>query len=98
MRREHRYFVYILSNLSGMLYIGVTSRLRERILEHRAGKGSLYTAKYYCYRLVYVEEYQYVNEAIEQEKRLKKWGRRKKEWLIRTLNPEWKDMFDVIEE
>jgi len=54
------------------------------------GKPESYAGKYYCYNLVFYEEYKYVNVAIEREKEIKKWRREKKEALIYSINPEWK--------
>ena len=50
-----RGYVYILGNNTGTLYVGVTSRLGSRILEHKRGEGSEFTAKYGCHRLLYYE-------------------------------------------
>ena len=73
------------------LYIGVTSNLEQRIIEHYLNKGnqSTFTGKYHCYYLVYYETFQYINLAIEREKELKKWSRIKKVNLIRTINPKF---------
>jgi len=56
------------------------------------GKPESYAGKYYCYNLVFYEEYKYVNVAIEREKEIKKWRREKKEALIYSINPEWKTL------
>lgn len=86
-------FVYILSNTSrSTLYIGVTSFLDERILDHKYGVGSKFTAKYNLTTLLYYEEYPNINEAIEREKQLKNWHRNWKINLIKQTNPELKDL------
>jgi putative endonuclease len=46
--------------------------------------------------LVYYERYSDINQAIEREKQLKKWRREKKDWLIKTLNPEFKDLYEDV--
>ena len=90
--RKYQFFVYITTNPNKTnLYIGMTNNLGRRLQEHfeNRGNSSSYTGRYYCYNLIYFEEYQYVNDAIAREKQLKKWSRKKKEWLINQQNPEW---------
>ncbi len=85
--REHHYWVYILSNRSHVLYIGMTNNLRARVTQHRQQKPGAHTAKYQINRLVYCEHYQYVNNAIAREKELKHWTRAQKIALIESTNP-----------
>ena len=81
-------FVYILTNESKTtLYIGITNNLTRRLQEHVQGNGGVFTAKYKVHFLIYYEEFTDINFAIEREKQLKKWGRNKKDKLIRTMNP-----------
>jgi len=81
-------YVYILTNKNKTtLYIGVTNDLSRRIQEHLDSKGGVFTAKYKVHFLIYYEEFTDINLAIEREKQLKKWGRSKKDRLIRTMNP-----------
>ena len=87
--------VYILTNYSHtVLYIGVTSDLYSRIIEH---KEKLYpnsfTAKYNCCKLVYYEQFITIEEAIGKEKQLKNWKRAWKINLINSENPNWEDLF-----
>ena len=87
------YYVYILSNQNDtVLYIGVTNNIERRIQEHKSGSIPGFTQKYNCIKLVYYETYSDINQAIEREKKLKKWRREKKDWLISTTNPELKDL------
>ncbi len=65
--REYQFWVYILSNRSHTLYIGVTNNLRRRVLEHRKQTSRTFTARYKITRLVYFESYQYINSAIARE-------------------------------
>ena len=68
---RHLYFSYILTNPERtVLYIGVTNNLEARLAEHyfNRGKPKTFTGKYYCYNLIYYEEFQYVNAAIAREK------------------------------
>lgn len=88
------YWVYILaSQKRGTLYIGVTSRLAERIGEHRAGTVPGFTKQYRVTRLVHLEEFGEVDEAIAREKAMKKWRRAWKIELIERGNPDWRDLF-----
>ncbi|PLX27987.1 hypothetical protein C0583_02005 [Candidatus Parcubacteria bacterium] len=97
MRREYKFYVYIIASSSGTLYIGFTNSLIRRIIEHREGKIEGFSKKYSCKKLVYYEIFKYVNEALEREKELKDWNRQKKEKIIKELNPHWKDLYhDLI--
>ena len=91
--KEHRYFVYIMtsSSLSAM-YIGVTNDIGRRVFEHRNGTGSEFARNYKISRLVYVEEFEQIEEAIAREKQLKGWKRIRKNELVRAANPDWKDL------
>ncbi|QQS18442.1 GIY-YIG nuclease family protein [Candidatus Saccharibacteria bacterium] len=87
------YYVYIMTNPSRTtLYIGVTNNLVRRIWEHQAKQLDGFTKKYNCVCLVYYEEVANALVAIEREKQLKGWSRRKKEELIDTLNPSREDL------
>ena len=88
------YFVYILSNRSRTLYVGVTNDLVRRTTEHRAKEIPGFTAKYNLTDLVYFEETSSVEEAITREKQIKGWLRSKKIALIESLNPAWEDLGD----
>ena len=81
---------------SGTLYIGMTNDLIRRVSEHKEGKTEGFTKKYTCSKLVYYESTRYVYNAIEREKELKDWNRKKKEELIRTINPTWRDLYGDI--
>ncbi len=95
--REHNYYVYILSNKFGsVLYVGMTNNLVRRVDEHRLGVIEGFTKKYSVKRLVYFEHSNYVLGAIEREKQLKRWSRKKKEWLIDRMNPDRLDLFDQL--
>ena len=90
------YYVYIMGSMSGTLYIGVTNNLERRVLEHKSKLNDGFTKKYRCTRLLYFEHFDFIDEAIKREKQLKKWGREKKEWLIRGANPEWIDLSHFV--
>ena len=85
--------VYILANRPhGTLYIGVTSNLAGRIEAHRSGAVKGFTERYGVHTLVYFEVHEDMYEAIQREKRLKKWNRAWKIRLIEEMNPGWKDL------
>ena len=90
-------WVYIMSNRKdGVLYIGVTSDLSRRIIQHREGKGSAFCRRYGLTRLVYAEEHDSIGDAIAREKAMKAWTRAWKIELIEGANPEWDDLFGVV--
>ncbi len=81
-------FVYIMTNrYRTTFYIGVTSNLSERMLEHQLGKGSKFTKKYNLKDLVYFETFTDINQAIAREKQLKNWRHDWKINLIKEQNP-----------
>lgn len=96
MRREYNYYIYIMSSESGTLYIGFTNSLIRRASEHKNEIIEGFTKKYHCHKLIYYEYFSNVYEAIAREKQLKNWGRKKKELLIKKLNPTWKDLFNDL--
>ncbi len=90
---ERLFHVYIMTNPTHtVLYTGVTGNIRRRIFEHQQLDGSSFSTKYNCIKLVYVEEAFTADAAITREKQIKKYGRRKKSILIKSLNPEWRDL------
>jgi putative endonuclease len=88
----NQYFIYIATNNSGTLYIGVTNDLNRRMHEHKSGNGSEFTSKYNVDILIYFEETSSVEDAILREKQLKGWRRSKKISLINAFNPQWNDL------
>ena len=97
MRKEHRYFVYILaSKRNGTLYVGVTSDLASRIGQHRDQVMEGFTKRYGVHMLVWFEEFSDIYDAILREKRIKKWRRAWKLELIEKLNPDWNDLLPQI--
>ncbi|EKE18497.1 MAG: hypothetical protein ACD_9C00313G0005 [uncultured bacterium] len=91
-----QYCVYILTNKSGTLYIGVTGNLAKRIWEHKNKVVEGFTEKYNIDKLIYYEQTENVMSALEREKQLKKWSRQKKINLINTLNPNWEDLYNNL--
>ena len=95
---HQNYFVYMLTNAdrNTVLYIGITNNLERRTGEHSLGWGSAFARKYNVHKLVYFEAYADPRSAIEREKQLKRWSRAKKEALIATRNPEWRNLLDEM--
>jgi putative endonuclease len=89
---ENQYYVYIMTNRSGTLYIGVTNDLIRRVHEHRMKLVDGFTRTYHLTQLVYYEAGPDIREAIAREKVLKGWSRAKKHALIKTMNPQWNDL------
>ena len=93
-----QYCVYILTNThKTVLYTGVTNDLVRRVYEHKnhLDKGS-FTAQYNIDKLVYYEVTSDIEAAIEREKQIKGWNRRRKNKLIESKNPNWVDLYDSI--
>jgi putative endonuclease len=91
------YWVYILPSApGGTLYVGVTNDLVRRTYEHREGLAKGFTKKYGVKRLVYFEEYDAPDTAIQREKNIKHWPREWKIDLIVKTNPDWRDLYDDI--
>jgi putative endonuclease len=86
------FFVYILCNKSRMLYVGVTSNLTARLWQHRERLVPGWPERYGVFRLVYYENTGDVIAAIEREKQIEGWVRRKKVALVSSANPQWKDL------
>ena len=86
------YHVYNMSNVSKMLYTGVTGDLDMRILQHKAKTTDGFTKRYNIHRLIYFEAFGDIRDAIAREKEIKGWLRAKKVALIESVNPEWKDL------
>ena len=94
-----RFAICILTNRPrGVLYVGVTSWLEERIRQHREGDIPGFTRRYNLERLVYFEYLDSAAAAIAREKRLKRWRRDWKVALIEELNPTWRDLWPDIAE
>jgi putative endonuclease len=85
--------MFISNHKRGTLYIGVTSKLKRRIFEHREGLTPSFASKYGCNQLVWYEEHQQIGTAIQREKSLKRWYRQWKIELIEKMNPDWRDLY-----
>ena len=97
--RNHDYRVYILTNKHRTsLYIGITNDMVRRLFQHRNGAVEGFTNGYHLNRLVWLEHFRNVNDAIECEKKLKGWRRSRKTTLIEQTNPRWLDLSDDWEQ
>ena len=92
-----RGYTYIMTDgPSGTLYVGLTSNIAARVLQHRSGTGSDFCKRYDLTRLVHVEVFDAMMEAIAREKALKAWQRGWKLNLIGRSNPDWIDLFPTL--
>ena len=93
MPTQENYYVYFLTNWNNkVMYVGVTNNLERRIYEHKHKLIKGFTEKYNVNKLVYFEQTHDINAALEREKQIKKWRREKKDNLVFSINPEWKDL------
>ena len=97
MPLDRYYYVYILTNWNNkVLYTGVTSDLIKRVYQHKNKLAEGFTKKYNLNKLVYFEATNDVTSAIAREKQIKGWLRTKKNELVESINPEWRDLSDDI--
>src|SRR5947209_4976065 len=92
MPRE--YYVYIMTNRSGTLYTGMTNSLLTRVNQHKNAPAKTFAGRYKTDRLAYFESTDDVRVAIQREKEIKGWTRKKKFALIASMNPRWLDLSD----
>ena len=92
------YYVYILANVTGtVVYTGVTNDVVRRVYEHKHNLDpNSFTAKYSVHKLVYFEETSSRYAAISREKQIKSWNRKRKNALVESLNPKWRDLYDSL--
>ena len=93
--RGNRYYVYIMTNQDNtVLYTGVTNDLQRRVIEHKTGKGGVFSKKYKLLKLVYYETGNDITVAITREKQIKDGSRQNKIELINSINPKWEDLYE----
>ena len=91
------YYVYILTNKTdSVMYTGVTNDLRRRLYEHKSELVDGFTKRYNLHKLVYFEEYSTATDAISREKQIKRWVRAKKNQLVESINPTYRDLGDDL--
>jgi len=88
------YYVYVMTNRSKTLYVGVTNNIARRVYEHKHMLCAGFTRRYLTDRLVYYEATNDVEGAIQREKQIKGWVRRRKIALIESVNSTWRDLSD----
>ncbi len=102
MKKNYNFWVYIMTNpKKTVLYTGMTNNLPRRVQEHYESwerRDDNFTAKYFCYHLIWFEYHQYVNNAIAREKEIKSWVRAKKIALINKTNPNWEFLENRIKD
>ena len=86
------YYIYIMASQSGTLYIGMTNNIKKRVHQHKNHLIPGFTEKYNVDQLLHVETTSDPTSAINREKQLKRWSRKKKIALIESLNSDWKDL------
>jgi putative endonuclease len=95
--RTNLFYVYLLaSRKQGTLYLGVTKDLVRRVYQHKGKLLPGFTSRYDVRRLVWFEVYDDPTNAIEREKKIKKWRRSWKVELIEKDNPDWKDLYEQV--
>ena len=92
MTTSRSYYVYIMSNVSKTLYIGVTNNLERMVFQHRMKETDGFAKQYNTTMLIFMEEFPDPTSAMAREKQLKNWNRAKKLWLVERQNPEWRDL------
>ena len=92
MKKSHVYFMSNKNNT--VIYVGVTSDLVKRVYQHKTKAFKGFTSEYNCDKLVYFEAFNDVNQAIAREKQIKAGSRKRKEQLIKSINPNWDDLSD----
>ncbi|HEY1992786.1 MAG TPA: GIY-YIG nuclease family protein [Edaphobacter sp.] len=88
-------YTYIMGSQTGTLYIGVTSDINIRVQQHKNGTFEGFSKEHNCTRLLYYESHESILESIAREKQIKGWRREKKLNLIRTHNPDFKDLAET---
>ncbi|MBQ7127965.1 MAG: GIY-YIG nuclease family protein [Alphaproteobacteria bacterium] len=97
--KDYNFWVYILfDERAKATYIGVTNDLQRRMYEHKMGRVDGFTKDKNIHKLGYFECYKYIDKAVAREKQLKKWKRAWKYRLIETMNPNWIDLADSLEQ
>ena len=89
---EKQYYVYILTNKSNTLYTGITNDLYRRLYEHKNKLTPGFTKKYNIDKLIYYEVFDDPESAIQREKEIKSWTRKKKLELIKKINPNFEEL------
>jgi len=92
MAFNQQYYIYIMTNRSKTLYVGITRDIIKRVFQHKSKLVPGFTKKYNISKLVYYDVTSDINSALKREKQIKGWLRSKKIALIESLNPDWNDL------
>jgi|GEM_PF-1105824 len=84
MKRHDKYYVYILECSDGTFYTGYTRDLVQRIALHNKGNGAKYLKGRKPLKIVYLKEYRYYKNALNEERRIKALPRKQKEKLVKS--------------
>lgn len=96
---EKQYYVYIMTNrYNTVLYTGMTVDLKQRILAHKEELVAGFTKKYKIKKLIYYEIAEDLDSSLFREKQIKNYSRDKKISLVNSLNPQWVDLYDKIQD
>lgn len=94
-REQQGGWIYIMADrFRGTMYVGSTADLASRVSQYREGRGSKFCAEYGLTRLVWMELMPTMQEAMDQEKRVKRWRREWKFALIEKTNSDWRDLYE----
>lgn len=78
------YYLYILQCSDKSLYTGITTNVKRRFEEHKAGKGGHYTSAHRVVKIVYTEEHKDRSSASKREVEIKMWTRKRKLEFIKN--------------
>ena len=92
------WYVYVLVSKTGTIYTGVTNDVERRLWKHKTGSAKGFARRYGVNRLVYVEEFGDVDDALAWEKTIKGWTRAKKNALVEEENPSWDDLSEGFQQ
>jgi putative endonuclease len=92
---NNQFYVYFITNKhNSVIYTGFSDDLYRRIIEHKEKLNPGFSKKYNCNKLVYYEEFDNAEEALQRERQLKRYKRKWKEDLINSMNPSWRDFIE----
>ena len=93
-----QYYVYILATQDNhVIYTGITNDLIKRVYQHKNSfDPKSFTSRYHVNKLVYYESTTDVKSAIEREKQIKSWNRKRKNKLIESKNPLWVELYNSL--
>ena len=95
--QQKNFYVYVMANKTNTtLYVGVTNDLKKRVWQHKEKLVDGFTKRYNLTKLVYYEIFGDAPHAIAREKQFKGGSRKRKEDAIKSMNAEWRDLYDEL--